>query len=162
MQQQALSSQMESFQKQLADMLHTFTEQTGTNNNLDSEFQQFGTQLGTLVKIMEKGNDEICTQLSALSVHMAEEATETHKFLAMQVDEQRADILRTLSEQTDMSNNFRSELQQLGRQFDTITNIMQKGNGDICTQIAELMIHMTADARESHKLLAMLVNEQEV
>ncbi|MCK4506951.1 MAG: hypothetical protein KAU27_00310 [Desulfuromonadales bacterium] len=271
LQQQALSSQMESFQKQLADMLQTFTDQTGTNSNLDSEFQQFGTQLGSLVKIMEKGNDEICTQLSALSVHMAEEATETHKFLAMQVDEQRADILRTLSEQTVMSNNFRSELQQLvshigtlfnsaeksdgelgsqlstltdhlvgdatetrkllamqvdeqqglretldsykieerlaeaarlqqralsseiddsqkqrvdmlrtlteqteasnnfrgelqqlGRQFDTISNIMQKGNGDMCSQIAELMIHMTADAKESHKLLAMLVNEQEV
>ena len=271
LQQRALSFQMESFQKQQADMLRAFTEQTGMNNNLDREFQQFGTQLDTIANVMDKGNDEICTQLSALSVHMAEDAKETHKFLAMQVDEQRADILRTLTEQTEMSNNFRSdlqqlvsqvstlfnnaeksdgelcsqlsvltdhmigdaqetrkllamqvdeqhglremldsyrieerlaeaarlqqralsseiedfqkqradmlrtlteqaeasnnfrsELQQLGRQFDTISEIMQKGNGEICTQIAELMIHMTADAKESHKLLAMLVNEQEV
>jgi hypothetical protein len=148
---------------------------------------------------MEKGDGEVCTQLSELTVHMADDAMESRKLLALQVDEQkvlretldsynieerlaeaarlqqrtlssgiddfqkqRADMLRTLTEQTEASNNFRSELQQLGRQLDTIFNIMEKGNGDVCTQIAELMIHMTADARESHKLLAMLVNEQEV
>jgi hypothetical protein len=96
---------------------------------------------------------------------LAEAARLQQRTLSSGIDDfqkQRADMLRTLTEQTEASNNFRSELQQLGRQLDTIFNIMEKGNGDVCTQIAELMIHMTADARESHKLLAMLVNEQEV
>jgi hypothetical protein len=73
---------------------------------------------------------------------------------------QRADMLRTLAEQTEASNNFRSELQQLGRQLGAMCNFMEKGNDEILTQISELMIHRAADAKESHKLLAMQVNEQ--
>ena len=70
-------------------------------------------------------------------------------------------MLRTLTEQTEASNNFRSELQQLGRQLGTIFNTMDKGNDEIRSQISELMVHMAADAKESHKLLAMQVNEQQ-
>ena len=69
-------------------------------------------------------------------------------------------MLRTLNEQTESSNSFRSELQQLGRQLETIFNVMEKGNDEICNQVSELMIHMTADAKESNKLLGLLVNEQ--
>ena len=84
--------------------------------------------------------------------------------LSSEIDDfqkQRADMLRTLTEQTEASNNFRSELQQLGRQLDTVFNVMEKGNGEICSQISELMIHMAADAKESHKALALLVKNQE-
>lgn len=73
---------------------------------------------------------------------------------------QRADMVRTLAEQTESSNNFRSDLQQLGRQLGTLSTSMEKGNDEVSTQISELIVHMAADAKESHKLLAMQVNEQ--
>jgi hypothetical protein len=38
---------------------------------------------------------------------------------------------------------------------------MEKGNDETRHQISELMVHMTADAKEAHKLLAMQVNEQQ-
>jgi hypothetical protein len=230
LQQRTLSSEIDDFQNQRADMLRILTEQTEASNSFRSELQQLCRQLGTIFNSMEKGNGEISAQLSELTirmaadareaqklkadldkgnsemitriseltVHMAADAKESHKLLVMQADEQkklretldsykieerlaegirlqqrtlsseiddfqkqRADMLRTLTEQTEASNNFRSELQQFSRQLGTIFNSMDKGNGEICTQISELMVHMAADAKESHKLLAMQVNEQQ-
>ncbi|MFZ2950030.1 MAG: hypothetical protein WA003_11145, partial [Desulfuromonadaceae bacterium] len=257
-QQRTLSSEMDDFQQQRADMLRTLTEQTEASNNFRSELQQLGRQLGAIFNSMEKDNGAISTQLSELTVHLAADAKESHKLLALQVDEQRrlresldsrqieeklaeaarlqqqarsseifaqigeltvriagdakeshkllalqvdeqkrlrdtldsykieerlteaarvqqrtlsseiddfqkqrADMLRTLTEQAEASNNFRGELQQLGRQLGTIFNTMDKGNEEIRSQISELMVHMAADAKESHKLLAMQVNEQQ-
>ncbi len=257
LQQRALSSEIEDFQKQRADMLRALTEQTEASNNFRSELQQLGRQFGAVLNIMEKGNSEICNQISELTInlagdareshkllatqaeeqkrltdtldsykseettaeaerlqqqalsaekftqlcklifHMAGDAKESNKMIAVQVDEQkklrdtldsykieerlaeaarlqqralsseiddfqkqRADMLRTLTEQTEASNNFRSDLQQFGRQLGTVFNSMGKGNDEICSQLSELMVHMAADAKESHKLLAMQVNEQ--
>jgi len=230
LQQRALSCEIDDFQKQRADMLRALTEQTEASNNFRSELQQLGRQLGAIFNIMEKGNGEICAQLSELTVHvaadakenqklvnvvekgsgetsvqlseltvhLAADAKESRKLLAMQVDEQkrlidtldsykieerlseaarlqqralsseiddfqkqRADMLRALTAQTEASNNFRGELQQLGRQLGTIFNTLEKGNGELSTQISELMVHRAADAKESHKLLAMQVSEQQ-
>ncbi len=94
---------------------------------------------------------------------LTEAARLQQRALSSEMDDfqkQRADMLRTLAEQTEASNNFRSELQQLGSQLGTISNTMEKGNDEIRAQISELMVHMAADAKESHKLLAMQVNEQ--
>ncbi len=94
---------------------------------------------------------------------LAESARVQQRALSSERDEfqkQRADMLRVLAEQAEASNNFRSELQQLGRQLGTIFQGVDKGNGEICSQISELIVHMAADAKESHKLLAMMVNEQ--
>jgi hypothetical protein len=198
LQQRALTSEIEDFQNQRADMLRTLTEQTEASNNFRSEMQQLGRQLGSIFNTMEKGKEEIFTQLSDLTFHLTGEAKDSHKLLAMQVDEQqrlretldsykieerlaeaartqqralaaeiedfqkqRADMLRNLTEQTEASNNFRNELQQLGRQLGTIFNTMEKGNEETRTQIAELMVHMTADAKETHKLLATQISEQQ-
>ena len=94
---------------------------------------------------------------------LTEAARLQQRALTSEIDDfqkQRADMLRTLTEQTEASNNFRSELQQLGRYLGTISTTTEKGNNEIRTQISEMMVHMAADAKESHKLLAMLVNEQ--
>lgn len=196
-QQRTLTSEIDDFQKQRADMLRTLAEQNEASNNFRSELQQLGKQFGLVLSIMEKSNSQICEQISELTVHMSSDAKESHKLLAMQMDEQRrlresldsnkieermaevarvqqrvlssvtddlqkqrADILNTLSTQNEASNNFRSELQQLGRQLDTVFRSMEKGNSEIYSQITELLVHMAADAKESHKLLAMQVNEQ--
>ncbi|MBI1920477.1 MAG: hypothetical protein HYS23_05260 [Geobacter sp.] len=94
---------------------------------------------------------------------LAEAARLQQRALSAEIDDfrnQRADMLRTLAEQAEASNNLRSELQQLGSQLGTISHTMENGNDEIRAQISELMIHMTADAKESHKLLTMQVNEQ--
>ncbi len=88
---------------------------------------------------------------------LAEAARLQQRALSAEIDDfkqQRADMLRTLTEQAEASNNFRNELQQLGSQFSAIFNTMDKGNGEISNQISELTIHMAADAKESHILLS--------
>lgn len=197
LQQRALASEIDDFQKQRADMLRALAEQAEANNKFRGELQQLGRQLGDIFTPMEKGNGEIIAQLSELMVRMAADAKESHKLLAGQMEEQkrlrdtldgykieerltetsrlqqralaseiddfqkqRADMLRTLAEQTEASNSFRGDLQQLGRQFGAISTVLEKGNGEVVAQISELMVHMAADAKESHKLLALLVNEQ--
>jgi DNA gyrase/topoisomerase IV subunit A len=75
---------------------------------------------------------------------------------------QRADMLRTLAEQTEATNNFRSELQQFGRQLGTVFNALGSGNSEVSSQISELIVRMAADAKESHRLLAMQIDEQKI
>ena len=197
LQQRTLTSEMNDFHQQRADMLRTLGEQTEASNKFRNELQQLAMQFEIIITILEKGNGEMFSRLSDLTVNVAGDAKESHKLLAMQIDEQRklresldsckieerlaesarvqqralaseiadfqkqrTDMVRTLAEQTEASNNFRSELQQLGRQLGPIYNAMDKGNDEIRNQISELMIHMAADAKESHNLLAMQVNEQ--
>jgi len=69
-------------------------------------------------------------------------------------------MLRTLTEQNEASNNFRSELQRLGRQLATVLNIMEKGNTEVLTQLSELIVHIAADSSETHKLLLYQIEEQ--
>ena len=58
------------------------------------------------------------------------------------VQKQRADLLRVLSEQTEANNNIRGELQQVVRQLGGIFSVMEKGNEDVSNQLSELTIHM--------------------
>ena len=187
LQQRKLSSEIDDFQKQRADMLRALIEQTEASNNFRGELQELGRQLGTIVNVMEKGNGEVCSQISELTVHMAGDAKETRKLLAIQVDEQkglketlesynieerlslaeklheqklasaedtlqeqRSDMLRTLTEQAEANNGFRDQLQQLGGQLGTLFNVIEKGSGEVSSQLSELTVHMAKDAKESH------------
>ena len=195
--QEAVSSEIEDFKQQRAEMLSTFRGQSESSNSFRDELQQLGTQLAAIASSIGQDNGEVCSLLSDLTAHMNVDAQETRKLLTMQVDEQkgmkdildsynleerlaeaarlhqrtlsseienfqsqRADMSRTLTEQTEASNSFRVELQQLGRQLEDLIRAMGKGDGEICEQISELMIHMAADAKESQKLLGLLVDEQ--
>ena len=169
-QQRILSSEIEDFQKQRADMLRTLAEQTEANNNFRSELQRIGRQFGSVLSILENGNGQISNQFSDLTVHLikieerlGETARLQQRILTSEVEDfqkQRADMLRTLAEQTEANNNFRSELQRIGRQFGSVLTVLEKGNDGISNQISELTVHMTANAKESHKLLAIQTDEQ--
>ena len=76
LQQRKLSSEIDDFQKQRADMLRTLTEQTEASNNLRSELQQLGRQLGNIFSMLESSNGSISSQLSDLTVHLAGDAKE--------------------------------------------------------------------------------------
>jgi hypothetical protein len=196
-QQRLLSAEIDDFRQQRADMLRALTEQNEANNNFRAELQQLGRQFSTVLTFMEKGNNIIFNEMSDLSVNLSANAKESHKLLAMQMEEQkrlretldsfkieerlaeavrlqqreltseiedfqkqRADMLRALTEQNQASNSFRIELQQLGRQLGSIFTGMEKSNGEISAQISELSVHLAADAKESHNLLAMQIDEQ--
>lgn len=158
--QRALSSEIEDFKKQRADMLRALTEQTEANNNFRSELQQLTGQLGSVFNSMEKGNGEISTQLSELTVNLAGDAKETHKLLAIQVDEQKGLKVALDSYKNEPDNKVSSELQKLGVQFAGIFDSMEKDKGEIATKLAELTANMSGDAKETHELLAMQVDEQ--
>ncbi len=144
-QQRMMAAEIEDFQNQRNDMVRALTEQTETSNRFSGELQHLCSQFGTALTIMERGNSEISTQISEMTVQLAAAAKESHKLLAMQMDEQkrlresidsckieerlaeaarmqqrvlsaevddfqkqRADMLRTLAEQTEASNRLRS------------------------------------------------------
>ncbi|MCA1764788.1 MAG: hypothetical protein LC633_00790, partial [Desulfobulbaceae bacterium] len=71
-----------------------------------------------------------------------------------------SEILLRIEERPEANHSFRSELQELGRQFGAVFNTMEKGNGEISTQISELTVHLAGDAKETHKLLGMQMDEQ--
>lgn len=107
LQQRTLSSEIDDFQKQRADMLRTLTEQTESSNNFRSELQRVGRQLGTMLNIMEKSNSEVLAQLSELIIRTAGDSTETHKLLVIQVEEQQKlnEALKSFLDATDTIKN---------------------------------------------------------
>lgn len=93
--QRSLTTEIDDFKVQRADMLQVLAEQTEASNNFRGGLQQFGSQLGAIFTSMEQRNSEISSQISELTVSLAGNAKETHKLLADQVDEQKR-LLDTL------------------------------------------------------------------
>ncbi|MFN2367883.1 MAG: hypothetical protein ABR605_02870 [Desulfurivibrionaceae bacterium] len=109
------------------------------------------------------GGDFSSEILLRIEERLAESARVRQRALSAEIDDfkkQRGDMLRALTEQTEANHSFRSELQELGRQFGAVFNTMEKGNGEISTQISELTVHLAGDAKETHKLLGMQMDEQ--
>jgi hypothetical protein len=73
---------------------------------------------------------------------------------------QRGDMLRSLNEHTEAVGNFRGELQRVGRQLGTILGVMEKGNGEVLTQLTELMVRIADDSAEARKLMVVQIEEQ--
>ena len=87
---------------------------------------------------------------------LAETARMQLRSLNAEIDDfqkQRADMLRSIAEHTEAVGNFRNELQRVGRQLGAILGIMEKGNAEVIVQISELMVRMSDDAAETHRLL---------
>ncbi|MDT8424102.1 MAG: hypothetical protein RQ724_10045, partial [Desulfuromonadales bacterium] len=180
-------------QRQRADLLRALTDQTEASNGFRSELQQLGRNFSDFSRAVEKGNSEVSSRISELSVHLAADARESHKLLATQLDEQkrlrdaldsynieerlaeaarshqralstvsedmqhqRAEIQRALTEQTESNNRSRGELRQIGGQLDDIFRVIEGGNAELSTQLSELTVHSNADARQSHKLLEQM------
>ena len=102
--------------------------------------------------------------LTRIEERLTESTRLQQRTLNTEIDDfqkQRGDMLRTLTEQTEASNNFRGELQRLGRQLGTILGIMEKGNSEVLTQMSELIVRMAGDSTETHKLLILQVEEQQ-
>ncbi|PLX78376.1 MAG: hypothetical protein C0616_14900 [Desulfuromonas sp.] len=100
-----------------------------------NQLQQLGSQLGTSFDTMKQGKDEISTKISTMTAQMAAES-------------------KTSQEQTDKSgSSLRKELQQLGSQLGASFSLMEKGNNEICTKIAELTSRVSTESKSSHEHL---------
>ena len=100
-----------------------------------------GEELRVLLRIEDRLAETARMQLRSLNVEIDD------------FQKQRADMLRSIAEHTEAVGNFRNELQRVGRQLGAILGIMEKGNAEVIVQISELMVRMSDDAAETHRLL---------
>lgn len=98
--------------------------------------------------------------LRRIEERMAESMRLQERGLNAEIDDfhkQRGEMLRALAENSEAANNFRSELQRVGRQLGTMLALMEKSNFDTVEQMSEIKLRMADDASESQRLLATLI-----
>lgn len=106
--------------------------------------------------IVSEADDESLRVLMRIEDRLAETARMQLRSLNTEIDDfqkQRGDMLRSIAEHTEAVGNFRNELQRVGRQLGSILSVMEKGNGELMVQLSELMVRMSDDATETHRLL---------
>ncbi len=131
-----------------AEMTSMATGQEEKRKTSDFDFDGLDSHLRVLLRIEER---------------LADSARNDYRLLYGALDDfqkQRGDMLRTLAEQTEASNNFRGELQRVGRQLGTIMDMMEKSNTNVSEQVSELTIRLSGDFTESHRI--MLVQTEEL
>ena len=98
--------------------------------------------------------------LRRIEERIAESARLQERGLNSEIDDfhkQRAEFLRALAENSEAANNFRSELQRVGRQLGSMLAVMEKSSTNTIEQISELKLRMADDAVETQRLLATLI-----
>jgi hypothetical protein len=98
--------------------------------------------------------------LRRIEERMAESARIQERGLNSEIDDfhkQRSEMLRALAENSEASNNFRSELQRVGRQLGTMLNQMEKSNSDTTEQMREIKLRMADDSAEMQRLMVALI-----
>lgn len=137
---------------------------TGTTeaNLADSSSGDNVQTQGTTFRSVDAGglHSEEVRVLRRIEERLAETARIQERNLNSEIDDfhkQRAEMLRALAENSEASNNFRSELQRVGRQLGSMLNIMEKGNDDINEQMREIKLRMADDSTEMQRLLATLI-----
>lgn len=99
--------------------------------------------------------------LRRIEERIAESARLQERGLNSEIDDfhkQRSEFLRALAENSEAANNFRSELQRVGRQLGSMLAVMEKSSSNTIEQISELKLRMTDDAVETQRLLATLID----
>jgi hypothetical protein len=112
----------------------------------------------------EAGGSETARALIRIEERYAEAARAQQRGLLTLSDDlqkQRADLLRALSEQTESNNALRGELQQLGRQLGSIFESMEQANGALSAGFSDLAVNLNGESRETNRLLATQVEEQQ-
>lgn len=134
---------------------NTDTSNGNAEDNAKKEFEQ------ELENVNKSGQREDIRVLKRLEIRLAEFIKLQEKAVTAEMNDfqkQRGEMLRNLAENTEAANQFRTELQRIGRQLGGILGLLEKGNGDIQNEIRELTIRLADDAAETHRLLNMQVN----
>lgn len=101
--------------------------------------------------------------LRRIEDRLAESLRIQERGLALEIDDfqkQRADTLRVISEQTEASNDFKTELQRVGRQIGDLLAISEKNSVEISTNISDMKILMRDSASENQRLLTVMIQQQ--
>jgi hypothetical protein len=101
--------------------------------------------------------------LTRIEERLAESLRIQERALSMEIDDfqkQRADMLRVIAEHTSASQEFRIELQRVGRQMGDLLNIADKNSIEIPNHLIEMKILAKDDAMERQRLLSMMVQMQ--
>ncbi|HQO16798.1 MAG TPA: hypothetical protein PLG02_07530 [Methylotenera sp.] len=122
-----------------------------------AEKEAIKNDTSALLESIEEGDDEEFVRvLRRIEVRLAESSRLQERSLSAEVDDfqkQRADMLRTLAEQAEAMNNFRMELQRVGRQLGSVLGLMEKSNDEIVNLMREMIVRMADDTSETHRLL---------
>jgi hypothetical protein len=130
-----------------AELGEESVDQEEKRRTSDFDFEGLDSHLRVLLRIEERLADSARTDYRALYGALDD------------FQKQRGDMLRTLAEQTEASNNFRGELQRVGRQLGTIMDMMEKSNTNVSEQVSELTIRLSGDFTESHRIMLMQTEE---
>jgi hypothetical protein len=101
--------------------------------------------------------------LTRIEERLAESLRIQERALSMEIDDfqkQRADMLRVIAEHTSASQEFRIELQRVGRQMGDLLSIADKNSIEIPNHLIEMKILAKDDAMERQRLLSMMVQMQ--
>lgn len=101
--------------------------------------------------------------LSRIEERLAESLRIQERALSMEIDDfqkQRADMLRVIAEHTSASQEFKIELQRVGRQMGDLLSIADKNSIEIPNHLIEMKILAKDDAMERQRLLSMMVQMQ--
>ena len=134
--------------EQVPDALGSRSKDAPKRERTQSISELDGEGVRVLLRIEDRLAETSRLQMRALNAEMDD------------FQKQRGDMLRSISEHTEAVGNFRGELQRVGRQLGTILGIMEKGNGEVLTQLTELMLRMADDAAEARKLMIIQIDEQ--
>jgi len=181
-QKRLLSAEAEALQKQRADMIQILTAQTEASKNVRGEIQGLNERLEGTINVSEKGSREISAQITDLLVHLTAESNNGDTQILTRIEErmsemarsqkrlfsfeaealqkQQSEMIQILASQTEASKDVRGEIQGLGERLEGIINISEKGNHEISSQITELLVHMSAESKETNRLLQYMLEEQ--
>lgn len=164
-----LRGEFQQLERQLGDLLGALAKRDADGFNQLSELTvqltadtREARKLQTL-QIEEQQRLREAIDTMKIEERLAEATRLQQRAAAAEAEEarrQREELLRALTVQAEANGNVRVELQQLGRQLDALAQTLGKGSTEVREQVAELMIHMAADAKETQKLLTVQVGEQ--
>jgi len=99
--------------------------------------------------------------LMRIEERMAETSRLQERSLHSEIDDfakQRGDMLRSLAENVESANNFRHELQRVGRQLGQLLGAMEKSNLNMGEQMSEIKLQLISDGASSQRLMAELID----
>lgn len=174
--------EVDTLQKQRADMMNILSAQTEASHKVRGEIQGLGERLESIINLSEKGSLEVSAQITELLVRLTAESNGEEMQILTRIDErmaemarsqkrllsveaealqkQQSDLIQILTFQTEAGKSVRGEIQGLGERLEGIINVSEKGNHEISSQITELIVHLSAESRETNRLLQYMIEEQ--
>jgi len=138
----------------MAPMVATAMIGAANGDATSAQLQQF------TARAMQEGISEEVRVMRRIEERLTETAKLQERSLNAEMDDfrkQRGEFLRSLAENTEAANNFRLEMQRVGRQMGSMLTLMEKANENSVEQMSELKLSLNDGAVETQRLLSALV-----